>query len=262
MANSETEPEMFSRSVFEGGFACVDNVLDEDEVNRLIEVLESKSKTDSSLRKGGGTFAIRNLLEEVPDIAALAGSAKIHRLVEPILGGDSFPVRGILFDKIPGANWLVPWHQDVTIAVQKRVEADGFGPWSMKAGVPHVQPPAEILENMLSVRLHLDSCDETNGALRVVPGSQKLSRIPEGSIPEFRERLGEHLCVVGRGGALLMRPLLLHASSPSESPSHRRVIHIDFAASSLPHGMRWFAGLENSNRQSLSKSAALRALAG
>lgn len=61
----------------------------------------------------------------------LATSSLIRALVEPILGPNFFPVRGILFDKIPGANLKVPWHQDVTIAVQEKIEAEGFGPWSM-----------------------------------------------------------------------------------------------------------------------------------
>ena len=109
----------------------------------------------------------------------LATSPLILELVEPVLGPDFFPVRGLLFDKIPGANWKVPWHQDVTIAVRKRIEADGFGPWSMKADVLHVQPPAAILEHMLSVRLHLDNCGEENGALRIIPASHLRGRIPE-----------------------------------------------------------------------------------
>ena len=228
-------------SVVERGFACIENALDEDEVSGLIEILESRDQSESSLRKGSGIYAIRNLLDVVPEIASLARSEAVRKVVEPILGKNCFPVRGILFDKIPEANWTVPWHQDVTIAVQSKIEADGFGPWSTKAGVLHVQPPAPILENMLSVRLHLDPCEKSNGALRVVPGSHQFGRIPEDSIPALRERLGEQVCAVRRGGGLLMRPLLLHASSPSETPGHRRVIHIDFASISLPQGMRWFA---------------------
>jgi hypothetical protein len=84
---------------------------------------------------------------------------------------------------IPNANWKVPWHQDVTIAVQERVEAEGFGPWSIKADVLHVQPPGEVLEHMISVRLHLDNCGEKNGALRVIPGSHLQGRIPEEEDP-------------------------------------------------------------------------------
>jgi len=229
------------RAIQDDGFAIVESVLDEDAVVRLANALQRVGESDALLRRQGAVFAVRNLLDLVPEITQLATSQAISQLVELALQGGSFPVRGILFDKVPGANWMVPWHQDVTIAVRAKVETAGFGPWSMKAGALHVQPPSWVLENMISVRLHLDSCDETNGALRVVPGSHRMGRIPEDEIGEHRNRLGECVCAVERGGALLMRPLLLHASSPSQTPDHRRVIHIDFAAAQLPNGMRWAA---------------------
>jgi hypothetical protein len=125
------------------------------------------------VRRRGGIFAARNLLDVFPEVQRLARSPVIRELVVPVLGSDCFPVRGILFDKIPGANWKVPWHQDVTIVVQDKIEIEGFGPWSTKADVLHVQPPAMVLENMLSVRLHLDACGEDNGALRVIAGSHQ-----------------------------------------------------------------------------------------
>jgi hypothetical protein len=64
-----------------------------------------------------GVFAVRNLLEECSEIRKLACSQAVRRLIEPVLGVECFFVRGILFDKVPEANWKVPWHQDVTIAV-------------------------------------------------------------------------------------------------------------------------------------------------
>jgi len=179
------------------------------------------------------------LLDASVAVNGLASSQAIRALVAPILGNDFFPVRGILFDKIADANWKVPWHQDVTIAVQERVEVDDFGPWSMKAEVLHVQPPPCVLERMLTVRLHLDRCDENNGALRVIPSLHRHGRIPEDQIDAFRSHAPEHVCAAEIGGALLMRPLLLHASSAAQSPAHRRVIHIDFASDRLPGGLTW-----------------------
>jgi ectoine hydroxylase-related dioxygenase (phytanoyl-CoA dioxygenase family) len=222
------------------GFAIRNGILSESEVKKLISAMERVNNA-SSVRKRGGIFAVRNLLDVSPEVQRLACSPVIRELVAPVLASECFPVRAILFDKIPGANWKVPWHQDVTIAVQDRIEIDGFGPWSIKADVLHVQPPAVVLENILSVRLHLDACGEQNGALRVIPGSHRLGRIPEEEIPFVRHDLPEQVCAVGVGGALLMRPLLLHASSPSRAPEHRRVIHLDFAAAQLPPGMNWFS---------------------
>lgn len=217
------------------GFAIVEGVLARSAVEHLLTSLEHIGDT-GSVRKRGGVFAVRNLLDVSPEVRRLAHSETVRALVKPILGERFFPVRGVLFDKIPDANWKVPWHQDVTIAVQERVEAEGFGPWSMKSDVLHVQPPAEVLEHMVSVRLHLDNCGEENGALRVIPGSHLHGRIPENEIPAMREQTPELVCAVGIDGALLMRPLLLHASSPSRVPGHRRVVHLDFASVHLHPG--------------------------
>jgi hypothetical protein len=226
--------------IAEDGFAIVEKVLTPLQVDSLIFSLE-KVDNSEGVRSRGGVFALRNLLDASPKVRALASSQEIRNLVEPILGPNSFPVRGILFDKIPEANWKVPWHQDVTIAVQQRADVDEFGPWSMKAGVLHVQPPARILENMLSVRIHLDNCSETNGALKVIPGSHSKGKLPDEKVQALRESKLSYTCVVNAGGVLLMRPLLLHASSSSEEPAHRRVIHIDYAASALPTGLEWFS---------------------
>ncbi len=240
MTTAATESIDIASEVQTDGYAIVEDVLSRQQVDDLLHALECIGDT-GSVRKRGGIFAVRNLLDESAEVRELAGSDAIRALVEPILGAHFFPVRGILFDKIPDANWKVPWHQDVIIAVRERVEAEGFGPWSMKADVLHVQPPAAILERMLTVRLHLDPCGEENGALRVLPGSHIRGKIPEDEIASLRASLPEEVCAVGLGGALLMRPLLLHASSPSRVPGHRRVVHLDYASVQLPNGMLWFS---------------------
>jgi ectoine hydroxylase-related dioxygenase (phytanoyl-CoA dioxygenase family) len=180
----------------------------------------------------------RNLLD-LPDMRDFAASSEVLSLVHPILGEDAFPVRGIFFDKKDGANWKVPWHQDVTIAVTDRIDVDGYSPWSVKQGVLHVQPPASVLENMLTVRLHLDDCPESNGALRVIPESQTHGKLSQTHTDKIVTENKAEVCEIKCGGALLMRPLLLHASSAAESPNHRRVIHFDYANVSLGGGLQW-----------------------
>jgi len=226
--------------VKKNGFAICEDVLPPAEIAALLRSLNRISES-GSFRRRGATFAVRNLLDTSLEVRELANSEMVRRLVEAVLGPGSFAVRGILFDKIPDANWKVPWHQDVTIAIQEKVEAEGFGAWSIKADVLHVQPPAYVLEQMISVRIHLDPCGEANGALSVIPGSHLQGRIPEGEIARIREEIPERICAVRAGSALVMRPLLLHASSPSRAPGHRRVVHIDFAAVKLPNSMRWFS---------------------
>ena len=222
------------------GFAFAPNAIDAVTVSSLVAALDDAADAPSA-RQRGGVYAIRNLLEAVPVVATLAASPQMRALTVPILGEASFAVRGILFDKTPGANWNVVWHQDLSIAVRERHDVPGFGPWSEKAGVTHVQPPVAILERMLTVRLHLDDCDEANGPLRVLPGSHCHGRLTPEQIRQWRGQTPAVPCPVFSGGALLMRPLLLHASSASQTPRHRRVVHLEYAAEALPGGLQWHA---------------------
>lgn len=220
----------------EEGFAVVPHVLEASEVAALIEA--TLAPTTGTVSQRESIFAIRNLLE-VPAIRELARHPSVRTLVEPVLGPDAFAVRGIFFDKTPDANWKVVWHQDLSIAVREKREVEGFGPWSVKAGAVHVQPPMAVLEKMVAVRLHLDPCTTENGPLRVIAGSHGLGRLSAAQIAEQRAKNEEITVPVPLGGALLMRPLILHASSPSQTPAHRRVVHLEFAAEVLPGGLEW-----------------------
>ncbi len=149
-------------------------------------------------------------------------------------------VRGILFDKRADANWLVAWHQDLTICVKERQQVAGYGPWSVKHGVPHVQPPMALLDAMITLRLHLDEATHSNGALRVLPGTHRFGRLDAQQIEAFKKEGVEETCTAAAGDVLLMKPLLLHASSKAESPAHRRVVHLEFAPlHSLAACLQW-----------------------
>jgi ectoine hydroxylase-related dioxygenase (phytanoyl-CoA dioxygenase family) len=130
------------------------------------------------------------------------------------------------------------WHQDLTIAVRERRDVDGFGSWTVKAGVLHVQPPADIMSGILAIRLHLDESELDNGPLRVIAGSHLEGRLSAEQIGNWKKE-NAVICTVPKGGALLMRPLLLHTSSACAIPKSRRVIHLEFAATDLPHGLEW-----------------------
>ncbi len=160
-------------------------------------------------------------------------------LIRPHLPAEPIPVRAIYFDKSPDANWFVGWHQDLTIALRARAEVPGFSRWTVKDGIPHAQPPVEFLERMLTVRLHLDDADDSNGALRVLPGSHGFGILSSGRMDELAASQSEVLCAAAAGDALLMRPLLLHASSRSASARHRRVLHIEYAGFTLPARLDW-----------------------
>lgn len=215
-------------AMHDAGFWLQPAVVQPDLVDRLIVELET-------LQAG---YGLRNLLRNCSVVAQLADDLK--PFVSPVLGGDAFPVRGLFFDKIPGANWEVGWHQDLSVAVAERTETPGFSGWSVKQGVVHVQPPASVLENMLTLRLHLDDCDVDNGPLRVLRGSHRHGRLNDAQIDRLKDECEEVTCLAPAGGVLLMRPLLLHASSPAKMPRHRRVIHLEYAAQPLPSPLRWF----------------------
>lgn len=214
-------------NVEQHGFALIPQVLELPTVAGLLTAL------------GPVTGAGRRGLLALPAVGALARSQRLLNLVRPYLPLEPQPVRAIYFDKSADTNWLVPWHQDLTLAVREQVDVPGFGPWSSKEGVPHVQPPVALLEQMLAVRLHFDDTDETNGALRVLPESHRAGRLSVERIQELRATQPEHLCAATAGEALLMRPLLLHASSRSTSVRRRRILHLEYAGFALPPELRW-----------------------
>jgi 2-amino-4-hydroxy-6-hydroxymethyldihydropteridine diphosphokinase len=231
-------PESKSFGQFEqDGFHILESVLCHIDCDSLAAELTPLLKQQQQGSKAGG---VRNLLRLNQRIAQFANSAAMLALVERFTAKPAFPVRAIFFDKNPTANWLVTWHQDLAIALAERIETPGFGGWSVKDGVTHAHPPREILESMVTLRLHLDDCNASNGALRVLPGSHRHGKLDAAEISKLTKVSEPTLCEISKGGVLLMRPLLLHASSQAENPSHRRVLHIEYATNDLPNGLQWF----------------------
>lgn len=185
---------------------------------------------------------LRDLFTVAPVFRALADHDAIRAIVRAALGAPGFVTRAILFDKSPGANWALGFHQDTVIAVRDRADAEGFGPWSVKAGLWHVRATVGVLDRMITVRVHLDDCPADNGPLTVIPGSHAHGLLRDSDIAVRAER-GPHAdCLASAGDAVLMRPLLLHASRRSECPRSRRVVHLEFACDALPAPLRWRDG--------------------
>lgn len=224
------------------GFAVLEKCLSAEIVARFVELTESARESrdsESAVANSAGVYALRNLTDVVPETTELVRNQAVRGIVESILGSNAFLIRSTLFDKTDGANWGVFWHQDLSIAVEQRHDVDGFHAWTRKAGVQCVQPPAELMARILTVRLHLDECRKDNGALKVLPGSHLIQRLSSDRIEQRAASGGETICEVPAGGAVLMCPLLLHASSPMERSGHRRVIHFEFAAFELPSPLKW-----------------------
>jgi ectoine hydroxylase-related dioxygenase (phytanoyl-CoA dioxygenase family) len=225
----------FARDIDAKGWAVTSAVID--------PILVSVLRSEVALLATDGRGGARNLLDNAA-VRELAASDTVRSFAEAVLGDRCFAVRALLFDKTPDANWKVVWHQDLTIATRERCDVPGFGPWTEKAGVPHTQPPVDVLQQMLALRVHLDRCGTENGPVRVVDGTHRLGRIAAADIDRIRETQTAHDCVVEEGGLLAFRPLLLHASAPARRPSHRRVIHMEFSAVELPAPLQWHARVQ------------------
>ena len=228
----------YTAAIQRDGFAVVEQVVPSSVLDQVLAAV-ADVEGPAAVERRGSVHAVRDLLHAVPAVRELARSAEVRGLVEPVLGPGCFVARGILFDKTPEANWKVAWHQDLTIAVRERRDAAGFGPWSEKAGIAHVQPPAAVLERMLTVRVHLDDCGPDNGPVQVIAGSHAHGRLAPDEVDRWRDGHEPVACTCARGGSLVMRPLILHASSPARVPAHRRVVHLEFAAEDLPDGLEW-----------------------
>lgn len=231
--------ETYRSAVEKNGFAIVPNLLSPSSLNSLVRELAEIENAQSVIRRKQTTYGIRNLLSLSCSVQQLANGEEVLSLVMPLLGSTAFAVRAIFFDKTPETNWAVAWHQDLAIPVRQKIIVDGFGPWSVKAGVSHAHAPASVLEKMLTIRLHLDNATETNGALRVLPGSHLYGRLADEEVEEWQRTKEPVICEVLKGGIVAMRPLLLHSSLPAQQPAHRRVVHLEFAAEKLPGGLEW-----------------------
>ncbi|MGI4883367.1 MAG: phytanoyl-CoA dioxygenase family protein [Janthinobacterium lividum] len=221
----------------ESGFIILPQLFSQSELAALLHCIEGAPAASANFRRSQDVFAIRNLLGEIPALRALLDTAAMRELLSELFPAGCHLTKAIYFDKPAGSNWLVAWHQDLMVNVDRRVDLPGFGPWTAKAGWVAVQPPVEILENTVTVRLHLDDCDATNGALKVVPSSHRCGVVPAETIAGLTATAT--VCAVPAGGALLMKPLLLHASNRSTSDRPRRVVHLEFSAQELPAGLAW-----------------------
>jgi hypothetical protein len=241
-----------SRSIDEfnrSGFAIIEAALSPLRVTGLIEATRTCAARghNGALDRSGEVYGGRDLLWRVPEIRRLALSPEVLGRVQAILGPTAFPVRGLFIDKTLTTNWNLPWHQDLTIAVSSRLDVPGFGPWTRKAGVPHVHAPAELLARMVTIRLHLDDSGPGDGPLRVLPGSHLAGKLSSPEVTAWSTRAGDLAvdCIVPAGGAIMMRPLLLHSSASRTTPGHRRVIHLEFAAEQLSGGLEWYKGADS-----------------
>ena len=227
----------YKQALLENGFSIVNNVYSAQEIRSILTAVDNADTSNDTFRKTNDLFAIRQFLKEIPTVVDLIFTDKLKTLIKEIMGDNCFVVKSIYFDKPETSNWYVAYHQDLTISVDKKLELENFGPWTTKQNQFAVQPPIAFLENISTIRIHLDDTDENNGALRVIPKShlKKIYR-PE-TIDCSKET--ETTCCVEQGGVMLMKPLTLHSSGRTTNNKKRRVIHIEFSSMELPTEFNW-----------------------
>ncbi len=219
------------------GFAVAQDVIPPETVEEMRAEFERLAPEFASTRNGTA-FGMRGLMSKSAAVRTLAKSEQLLNLVTPYIGKNAQPVRTIFFDKTPSANWPLPWHQDRVIAVSARYEIDGYDKWTLKNGVDHVEPPVEILKQIVTIRLHLDDCDETNGALKVMAGWQDSMK-PSAELAALRGDDKIQTLSLKAGDAVLMRPLTPHSSDKSIGGRRRRVLHIEYCGIDLPAPLTW-----------------------
>lgn len=181
----------------------------------------------------------RRLLLGASTTDLLAATGKVGAIAAGLLGPGARPVRAVLFDKTQAMNWLVAWHQDRTIAVRDRRDTTDFGPWSVKDGIVHVAPPISVLDQMVTLRVHLDACTDDNAPLIVALGSHRLGKVAADDVEARANQHPIHACHADAGDVWAYATPILHSSAKSVSDRRRRVLQLDYSALDLPNGLEW-----------------------
>ena len=226
----------------ENGFVIIPEVYTSAEINSILGIISKSEHNSPTFRKTKDLFAIRQFLKEVPEAVPVIVNENLKNIIREFFGSSYFIVKSIYFDKPGASNWFVAYHQDLTISVDKKTDIEGFGPWTVKQDQFAVQPPVDILENNFTIRIHLDDTNELNGALKVIPGSH-LKKIYRPETIDWSKETENSYCV-RKGGIMIMKPLLLHASDRTINNSNRRVVHIELSDAKLPPDIQWSEKLE------------------
>jgi ectoine hydroxylase-related dioxygenase (phytanoyl-CoA dioxygenase family) len=222
------------------GFIIINNIYSNVEIENIILEIEKVSENNtenSTFRKSDGIFAIRQFHKEIPKSIEFIFNEKLKKIIETNFGEHFFITKSIYFDKPEKSNWFVAYHQDLTISVNKKVEIENYENWTKKQNQFAVQPPNEILEKNFTIRIHLDNTTKENGALKVINKSHKKGVLRTDNI-DFKHEI-ETICEVEKGGIMIMKPLLFHASNKTTNNQKRRVIHIEFSNQKLPKELKW-----------------------
>lgn len=219
----------------EDGYVILDRIFKDDEISHITGIIERFIAKRATPEDSPASYAIRSVFQQIPALKDVVLTPEIKNIIGNYFGNDFFLVRSVYFNKPSLSNWFVAWHQDISIHVANRSSHDNFLNWTKKDNHIGVQPPVDILTSTFTVRIHLDDCDETNGALKVISGSHR------NGITRFKQDANTcaTVCPVAKGGIMIMQPLLFHASGKNISGRNRRVLHMEFCNKELPAEIGW-----------------------
>ena len=221
----------------ENGYSILTDLHSENEIEAILVCIENTTQNENSFLKTKDLFAIRQLLKNIPELTKLLFNTKMKHLLLELSASNYFLTKAIYFDKPSESNWFVGYHQDLSISVDQKLNLSNYKNWTFKKGQYGVQPPIHILQDTITLRIHLDDTNKNNGALKVIPKSHLRGIIRVES--KDWDPKNEFICEVPKGGAMLMKPLTLHASNRTTNGKRRRVIHLEFNKHKLTTPLNW-----------------------
>ncbi len=219
-----------SETLEQDGVFVANNIVPKTAISQLYAEFDAVAHDRAGARRFQHSDGVAELI---------SARGALGTIATELAGRPARPVRVLLFDKTPQSNWSVPWHQDRTVAVKQRIDVEGYEHWSEKDGVPHVEPPVAILETMLTLRIFVDDCDESNGPLKIALGSHRRGKVSASEIAGIVRRASIFVGTGVGGDLLIMKTLGIHCSGRAISPRRRRVLHVDYAAVDLPSPLEW-----------------------
>jgi hypothetical protein len=219
-------------SFMANGFQISDRLLTE----ALIEALQNL--VDRGLKHTLAVSGTKGILR-IPLISRLVALPELRIVASTALQAPAFCVRANLFDFSAQNAKPIPWHQDHTIPVKRPAQVEGFGPFTWVDGVCFAKAPPTVMSKLAVIYVSLDGMGENSPVLKLIPGSHVESIASESDKTRYVSENASIVPEIGRGGALVMSPLILHCQQVVESENPCRHIELMFAAADLPGGLEW-----------------------
>lgn len=187
-----------------------------------------------------GEASLGNLLNRSDVVGNMAFDPVTLNLVKGIIGEEAIPVTAFFLNKTKHNNWALPWHQDIKVAVDAFVEAEGYSGWTNESGIIHVVPPWRFLDRMLSVRFNLDDSDDENGGLQVLPCTHQEGLLSNEALAYKVNMIAPVQCASPAGSITLLKALTLHRSEASRTLRNRRILQIEYCGEQLHDNLKFY----------------------